>query len=104
QLLVGEIVKRAAHRSPNHIAFKFNEDEISFQQLDNRATHIAGWLQKQNVKHDSKIAFMLRNSIAFSELTFGIALTGGVGVPINFRLGESEIAYILDNSDSEIVF
>lgn len=47
---------------------------------------------------------MLRNSIAFSEIAFGIALTGAVGVPINFRLGESEVAYILNNSDTEIIF
>lgn len=104
QLLVGELVKRASHHTPNHTAFSFGEKRLTFLQLDERASHLAGWLQKEGVKQNTKVAYMLRNSIAFSEITFGIALTGGVGVPINFRLSENEVAYILNNSDSEVVF
>src|SRR5690625_2927179 len=104
KLLVGEIVKRASHRAENDLAFSFKGEEITFQQLDDRATHLAGWLQAQDIQKNSKVAYMLRNSIAFTEITFGVALSGGVGVPVNFRLGENEVAYILDNSDAEVVF
>jgi len=104
KLLVGEILKRASHHAANKVAFSFKGRDITFQQLDDRSTHLAGWLQSQNVQKNTKVAFMLRNSILFSEIAFGIALSGGVGVPINFRLTENEVSYILDNSDSEVVF
>src|SRR5699024_6890855 len=104
KLLVGEIVKRASHHSGERIAFSFKGQDITFQQLDDRATNLAGWLQAQDVQKNSKVAYMLRNSIAFSEITFDVALSSGVGVPINFRISENEVAYILDNSDEEIVF
>lgn len=104
ELLIGEILKRTAHRSPDHVAFIFKERHITFQELNERATHLAGWLQSVQIKQDSKVAFMLRNSIAFTEIACGIALSGGVGVPINFRLGEKEVAYIANNSDAEIIF
>src|SRR5699024_3319722 len=104
ELLVGEVLKRTSHRFDNRIAFKCDDQSITFGEVDERATKIAAWLQSKNIQKDSKVAFMLRNSIAFSELAFGISLSGGVGVPVNFRLSPAEVAYILANSDSEIVF
>src|SRR5699024_6928608 len=104
KLLVGEVLKRASHQSGEKIAFSFRGQDITFQQLDDRATHLAGWLQAHDIQKNCKVAYMLRNSIAFTEITFGVALSGGVGVPVNFRLGENEVAYILDNSDAEVVF
>lgn len=104
KLLVGEILKRTSHRTPHAEAFVFNDKRITFQELDERATAIAGWLQTNGISKSDKVAFMLKNSIAFSEITFGAALSGGVSVPINFRLGASEVAYILNNSESKIVF
>src|SRR5690625_4176251 len=104
QLLVGEVLKRASHRSPNQEAFVFNDQRITYRELDNRATNLAGWLQEQGVNQNDKVGFMLKNSIAFSEITFGTALSGGVAVPINFRLTGDEVAYILQDSDAKIVF
>lgn len=103
-LLVGEILKRASHRTPHLDAFVLNDQRITFQQLDERATAIAGWLQSQGITKNDKVGYMLKNSIAFSEVAFGVALSGGVSVPVNFRLSGEEVAYILTNSDSKIVF
>lgn len=103
ELLVGEILKRTSHRSPDVEAFVFNETRITYKELDERATKLAGWLQLKGIEKDVKVAFMLKNSITFSETIFGIALSGGVSVPINFRLTANEVAYILKNSDSEII-
>ena len=38
ELLVGEILKRASHRSPNEEAFVFNDKRITYKELDERAT------------------------------------------------------------------
>lgn len=103
ELLVGEILKRASHRSPNEEAFVFNDKRITYKELDVRATRLAGWLQSKGIEKNDKVAFMLKNSITFTETIFGIALSGGVSVPINFRLTANEVAYILKNSDSEMI-
>lgn len=101
--LVGEILKRTSHKSPDSDAFIFNDNRITYKELDERATKIAGWLQSQGIKKNDKVGFMIKNSIAFSEVFFGVALSGGVSVPINFRLTANEVVYILEDSDSEIV-
>ncbi|MDE5414522.1 acyl-CoA synthetase [Alkalihalobacterium chitinilyticum] len=103
QQLVGECLKRAAQQSPNSDAFVCEGIRVTYQQMDERASQLAGWLQEQGVKHDEKVGFILKNGLPFIETFFGIALSGGVGVPMNFRLAAGEIEYIVNNSDSKIL-
>lgn len=104
QLLVGEMLKRAAHRGPNLEAFVFGDTRLTFKEMDERATHLAGWFQNQGIQRDEKVGFLLKNSLAFAEIFYASALSGGVGVPMNFRLASEEIAYIVNNSDTKILF
>ncbi len=103
QLLVGELVKRAAHKSPNRLAYIHKDEKRTFKQIDERASHLAGWLQSQNINFDDKVGFILKNGMAFVEVFYGIALSGGVGVPINFRLVAEEIEYIVNDSECKLL-
>ncbi|WP_078428094.1 acyl-CoA synthetase [Alkalihalobacterium alkalinitrilicum] len=103
QQLVGETLKRAAHQSPHKDAFVYEGKRVTYQQMDERASQLAGWLQAQGIEHDEKVGFILKNGLPFVEAFYGIALSGGVGVPINFRLAAGEIEYIVNNSDSKIL-
>lgn len=103
QLLVGEMVKRASHRAPNELAFVYEDQKVTFKEFDEKVTHLAGWLQENGIKKEDKVGLILKNSLAFPEVIFGTALSGGVAVPINFRLGPSELEYIIDHSDTKIL-
>ncbi|RLL46859.1 long-chain-fatty-acid--CoA ligase [Oceanobacillus piezotolerans] len=103
QLLVGEMLKRATHKTPHAEAYVYQEQRVTFKEIDERSTKLAAWLQGKGIVKDDKVGFMLKNSMAFPEVAFGVALSGGVGVPINFRLGPSEIEYIVNNSDTKIL-
>ena len=104
QLLVGELLKRAAHRSPSMDAFKYEGDTLTFEELDQRASQLAAWLMDRELKQEDKIGFLMKNSLAIAEVFFGSALTGHAGVPINFRLGDMELEYILNDSDCAVLF
>ncbi|MGG1674361.1 class I adenylate-forming enzyme family protein [Neobacillus sp. NRS-1170] len=104
ELLISEALKYAAHSNPKKEAFVDQDKRVTYEQLLNRATHIAGWLQQHGIEKDDKIGFLFKNSIEFVEVYFGISFTSGVGVPINFRLAPSEIEYVLNNSDTKILF
>ena len=103
-LLVGELLKRASHKTPDIEAYVFDDERVTYKQMDDNATGLAGWFQSQGIQKGDKIGFMLKNSISFVEIVFGITLSGAVGVPINFRLGSEEVVYIVNNSDTEILF
>jgi acyl-CoA synthetase (AMP-forming)/AMP-acid ligase II len=101
--LVGELLRRAAFLQPEKECFICGQDRLTYQQMEKRALQVAGWLQEQGVGHDDKVGFILKNGLAFVEIFYGIALSGAVGVPINFRLAADEIQYIVNNSDSKVL-
>lgn len=103
QLLVGELIKRASHKDPDHDGYVFGNERMTHLQMDRKATQFAGWLQEQGIQINDKVGFILKNSIVFPEVLFGVALSGGVGVPINFRLTADEVQYIVNNSDSRLL-
>ncbi|MFC4024074.1 long-chain fatty acid--CoA ligase [Oceanobacillus longus] len=103
QMLVGEMLKRATHKTPHNEAYVFENRRVTFEEMDKNASKLAAWFQGNGIAKDDKVGFMLKNSMAFPEVAFASALSGGVGVPINFRLGPSEVKYIIDNSDTKVL-
>lgn len=104
QLLIGETLRRAAFLCPDVEAFVFEGQRVTYGQMERRVLHLAGWLQSQGIGYDDKVGILLRNELAFPEIFYAVALIGAVGVPINFRLTGGEIEYIVNNSDSKMLF
>ena len=104
QLLIGEALKYATHNVPDREAFIYGNRRLTYRELLDRSIHLAGWLQEQGIGINDKVGCLLKNGLPFVELYFSVALSGGVFVPINFRLASKEIEYILNQSDVEILF
>ncbi|WP_077212236.1 class I adenylate-forming enzyme family protein [Bacillus dakarensis] len=103
QLLIGEALKYAAHNVPDREAFVDGDTRLTYREILNRAKHLAGWLQSQGIAKDDKVGCILKNGMPFAELYFGTSLSGGVFVPVNFRLVSKEIEYIINQSDIKIL-
>ncbi|MEK3766112.1 MULTISPECIES: class I adenylate-forming enzyme family protein [unclassified Solibacillus] len=104
QLLIGEALKYAAHNVADREAFIDGDHRLTYGELLTRSLHLAGWLQAQGIGVDDKVGCLLKNGLPFVELYFGVSLSGGVFVPVNFRLASKEIEYILNQSDVKILF
>lgn len=104
QLLIGEALKCAAHNVPEREAFIYGNRRLTFRELLARSQHLAGWLQAQGIGINDKVGCLLKNGLPFVEVYFGVSLSGGVFVPVNFRLVPQEIEYILNQSDVKILF
>lgn len=104
QLLVGELIRRAAHKTPNQLAFIYENKKITYLELEKRTLHLAGWLQDQGLKIGDKAGMIFKNNLEFVEVMFGTAAAGYVSVPINFRLAPEEYIYIINQSDTKILF
>jgi len=104
ELLVGELIRRVAHKTPNQIAFVYENERVTYLELEKQALKLAGWIQDKGIVIGDKVGIISKNNLAFVEVMFGVALSGGVSVPINFRLADEEFDYILNNSDTKILF
>jgi len=104
QLLVGEILTRNAQKYPDHTAFVIKDKRLSYLSLDQRVNRLATALLAREVGRGDKIAVLMRNRQEVLETFFAAAKLGAVNVPVNVRLSPAEILYILNNSQTRLLF
>jgi long-chain acyl-CoA synthetase len=78
-------------------------DTITWGELYERATRVAGALAADGVGPGGRVAFLDRNSIEFFEFFFGCALLGAVSVAVNWRLAAPEIAAIVEDAGATVL-
>lgn len=97
---MGEILAVNAKKYPEKIALKDIRTSRTFPELDIRTNKIANAFLDMGVEEGDKIAVLLNNSVEFMEIYMAAAKMGAIIVPVNFRLIDKEIRYIVANSDA----
>jgi acyl-CoA synthetase (AMP-forming)/AMP-acid ligase II len=73
----------------------------SWSQLDHRSTALARYLIERELAPGAKVSLYMRNGPDYITAFVGALKARLAPVNINYRYGPDEIAYLLDNSDSE---
>jgi len=100
---VYDIYKRNATLFKNQIAIQSENQKTTYGELFNQANRVAGWLNEKGVRKGDRIAILAKNYPQFFPLMGGIAATGAIMVPINFRLSSEEIGYNLTNTEPVLI-
>ncbi|MEO9138802.1 MAG: AMP-binding protein [Jatrophihabitans sp.] len=75
-----------------------------YDEVRVRAARIASGLAAHGVTADSRVAIYLHNDIAFVEASIAAGILGAVPVPVNWHWHGAELAYLLEDSDSSVIF
>jgi acyl-CoA synthetase (AMP-forming)/AMP-acid ligase II len=78
--------------------------QITYAELDERSRQVCSGLLSLTPGSQSRIAILTANRPEFFEIWYGATLAGHVLTPINTRLAESEIVFILQDSQAHILF
>ena len=76
---------------------------ITYGELARRARALSAGLDELGVGQGERVAVLSQNSARMLEGFFGVCSSGRIYVPINFRLSQPEVAYILEHSGSSVV-
>jgi long-chain acyl-CoA synthetase len=75
-----------------------------YEDVRARAGAVANRLAALDVTAGDRVAIYLHNEIAFIEASIGIGMLGAIPVPVNWHWQGAELAYLLDDSDSKVIF
>src|SRR3954454_14588113 len=98
RLLLGEFIARNARRLPQKTALVFGDDTLTYAQLDERTNRLANALAARGVAPGDRVALLLFNGLEVVEAFFGCHKAGATPVPVNLRLVQDEVDYIVENS------
>ncbi|MBU3064984.1 acyl-CoA synthetase [Nocardia sp. NEAU-G5] len=94
---LSDIPRRTARRFPDKLALVDGDTRLSFAEFDAIVDRVATALAEAGLERGERLAILAHNCWQYPVLVFAAARLGVVVVPINFMLGASEIAYILDH-------
>src|SRR4051795_10396872 len=100
------MLRSAVHAAPDAealVEYGAPDRRLTYAQLWDRATRVAGGLRDAGVSRGDRVALRLPNGNDWVLAFFGTLLAGGVVVPVNTRLAEPEVAYIVEDSGSSVV-
>lgn len=88
---------------PNKVAIRYNDINITYLKLNQRANQLAWELRKQGAKKGDCIAILLEKGIDIYIAIFAVLKIGCIYVPINEDYPDERIKFILDDCDVKMI-
>ena len=98
-----DISSHHAAERPEHSAFLFGNRVTTYGELDRYAKQVANGLSEL-VEAGQRVAVLAKNCDVFFELLLGASKCGVVLVGVNWRLAAPEVEYIVNDSETRVLF
>ncbi|MFC4766656.1 fatty acid--CoA ligase [Effusibacillus consociatus] len=88
----------------NKTAVLDGDVRLTYGEFGDRVKRLAGKLQEMGVEKGDRIGLLMLNSFRYLEVFYASFMLGAIAVPLNIRLAGPEIAFILNDSGTKVLF
>ena len=103
QACIHELFELQVDRSPDAIAVVFENSQLSYRELNERANQLAWYLRQQGVGPDVPVGICMDRGWEMVVGLLGILKAGGAYVPLDSRLPEGRLAFMLSDVNPPVV-
>ncbi|MGZ4032451.1 MAG: non-ribosomal peptide synthetase, partial [Tumebacillaceae bacterium] len=103
EVLLHELFTQQAERTPDAIAVICGEEQLTYGELNRRANQLAHHLQKRGVGPDVLVGLAVERSLEMVIGLYGILKAGGAYLPIDPAYPSERIAYMLEDSQVNVL-
>lgn len=101
---LAEVAARQAADRPGHPAVLCEGRRVTYGQLHQESNRTARAMRAAGLGTGARVAYLGQETECFYEIALACAKAGAVLVPVNWRLTQEEIAHILRDSDTALLF
>ncbi|RBM12338.1 AMP-binding protein, partial [Streptomyces sp. PT12] len=98
-----ELIEANALRFGDKTAFRDDRRSVTYGQLAARTRRLAGHLTGLRLQPGDRAAIYLGNRVETVESYLAITRASAIGVPLNPRSTDAELAYLLDDSGARVL-
>lgn len=77
---------------------------FTYEELAGRVNQLSHGLRSLGVQKGDKVAYLAPNTVEMLEGFYGVFQLGGIMVPLNIRLKPEDYVFILNHSESKVLF
>jgi O-succinylbenzoate-CoA ligase len=104
QINIGQLLTYRALFTPHLEAIVDSQDRYTFEQLNQHVNRIVHWMKAKNVQPGDRVAIYSRNRAEVVMAYLASAKLGAIFVPLNARLHPAELEYVLESSETKVLF
>src|ERR1035437_6604072 len=101
---IGNFITRHARYRPNHVAVIFENQRLTYEQLNRRINRLANVMQGLGVTRGQRIVTLLPNCLELLEIYWAAAKLGIVVIPLSPMLLSPGVASLLGDSEAALLF
>jgi fatty-acyl-CoA synthase len=99
------VLETVADVRADHTAVTHGDRRVTWRQLDDRSSRLAGFLAGRGIGADARVAIALYNGIEYLESVFAILKLRAIPVNVNYRYQPDEMRHLFDDAQvSAVIF
>lgn len=102
-LCIHQLFEQEALRNPSAVAVSFNNERLTYRELNCRANQLARHLRELGVGPEVLVAILMRNSLEMVVALLGVLKAGGGYVPLDPANPRERLAAVLAEADVSVV-
>ena len=102
-LCVHQVVAAQVERTPDAIAVIFEDQRLTYRELDERANQLAHYLQAQGVQPETLVGISLERVPMMVVAMLGVQKAGGAYVPLDPTYPQERLAFMLADSQVSLL-
>ena len=95
---VHELFEEQVKKTPDSIAVVFEDEQISYRELNRRSNQLANYLSQLGVGPEKLVAISLERSVEMIVSIISVLKTGAAYVPIDINYSEQRKSFILQDA------
>ncbi|MER5931170.1 amino acid adenylation domain-containing protein [Streptomyces sp. NPDC002054] len=99
---IPDLFERQAAATPDAVAVLFEEEQLTYRELDERANRLAHALVAQGVGPETVVAVATRRSPDLVVALLGVSKAGGAYLPVDHTYPAERIAYMVEDSGARL--
>ena len=100
---IHQLFEEQVEKTPDAIAVVFEEEQLTYQQLNQKANQLARHLQRLGVKPEVLVGIFVERSIEMLVGFLGILKAGGAYIPLDPNYPQERLSYMLEDSGIEVL-
>jgi amino acid adenylation domain-containing protein len=100
---VHQLFETQAEKTPEAIAIAFENQQLSYRELNQRANRLAHYLRQQGVRPDTIVALCLERSIEMVVGILGVLKAGGAYLPIDPDFPAERRRFLIEDTQVRVI-
>jgi amino acid adenylation domain-containing protein/FkbM family methyltransferase len=102
-LCLHQLIEQQAGRTPDQAALVFEQESLTYDELNRRANQLARHLRRLGVGPDVLVGLSIERSLDMVVGILGVLKAGGAYVPLDPSFPQNRLAYMVEDSQMKVL-